>query len=125
MRRDPELVSNVQIDMKRSTHPRVTKVEDVEPDEGGRSPSGAAVGSPVLLEASGEGSNDHQAERHAKTSNDEKRPATKAVDDEQGRESGDEHADADDTRSKKRNGGTSKAANLVRTGLVKLVNDLQ
>lgn len=92
--------------------PRVTKVEDVEPDKDGGCPSCALVLVPVVLVTTSECTDNDETERHAETTSDGERSPSKAVDEEERWEGGDEHADTDNTRCKEGNSSATNAKAL-------------
>jgi hypothetical protein len=84
------------------------------PNEDDGSPASSLVGTPVVLAGSDDTTDDKVAETHADSARDERLLAAPLVDVENGGDGGEEHDDADNTRSEERG---------RRTGQVELLED--
>lgn len=89
-------------DDPRARAPRVTKVDDKEPDHADSRPAGRPVLGPLVDVLGHQHGNDDVAGGHADGADGQHGLAAGAVDPEHGRDSGDEHDDADDTRGQER-----------------------
>lgn len=115
-RSPPVEVSNHAVAVVWAFDLRVTEVDGVQPDEDDSSPGRTLVVVPVVLVRASNTSDDEVGNRHPETSDDENRLTAETIDEENGRDGGEEHDDADHTGGKKRDGTASQTDTLEDEG---------